>query len=248
MTKLNKNPLHYLDRYGYVISQEPDLNSRGGNSIQHTSMFILFCYSLDQGATQFINARSKILAMWRLATVYGEPRLHWNNNYWPGQPGHFSRDNGFSPILSLKVFKLYPDLWAISLALICRLGFFWNTKTIGSDENKKPAIGDFSGPLLWMIILRFKFNPLNIISDIYLFLAIEWACFKTSRNVEDTDGHLNLVYACEACRLISSNWLLKSIITRYRKSEIPQYAFDNYFDNTYSPPLHYLATPVITKW
>ncbi len=248
-----------MDKAGFIISHEPEIASRGGNSLQHTSMFLIFCYSMMQNMESFVQGSKRAFAMWKLATAYGEPRLHWDITYWPGETGHTSRDNLFSAICLLKMYNLKSELRAILFCIIMRIGFLWNYKNIGSAEvntkyitifgkRVKFAHRDWCGPLMWMIAFRFKWNPLNIISDLYLWAAIKVQLRNTKRDLTHTDGHLNLIVACETCRLVRSNLILNKILRWYKKTGIPQFALDDYFDNEYSPPLHDLGKAVINNW
>lgn len=234
-----------MDKAGFIVSHEPDIASRGGNSLQHTSMFLIFCYSLMQNMDAFVQGSKRAFAMWKLATAYGAPRLHWDITYWPGTAGHMSRDNLFSAICLLKLYNLKTELRAILFCIIMRGGFLWNTRKIGSDEKNFP---DWCGPMMWMIAFRFKWNPLNIVSDLYLWLAIKIQIQHTKNDKNHTDGHLNLIVAGETCRLISSNWLLEKILRDYRNSCFPQFAMDDYFDNDNSAPLHDPGKAVIDLW
>lgn len=240
-----KTIVHYLDQQQFIVSIETDPRSRGGNSLQHSMMFNMLGYLITNSNDAYVQGAKRTMQTWKIASRFGEPRLHWDNKTWPGQSGHMSRDNLFCAILALRLFNLKSSLTGILLAILFRAGFMWNTKKIGSDEKNFP---DWCGPMMWFIALRCKWNPLNIVADVYLFFAILIQVHTTNNWPTRTDGHINLIFACEVSRQISDNFILNKITKYYKSTGYPKMAVNDYFDNTFSPPLHFFILPVIEKW
>lgn len=246
--RLEKNPLHFIDKNNFVITQEQDISSRAGNSAQHTMMWIIGMYSLSQNKVEaFIQAKKRVFMCWLLVNKQLEPTLHWDNRYWPGQIGHMSRDNLQGFICAMKLFDLKKGLRLLMLRILLRFGFLWNTKHIGQTEDKK-KIPDFCGPLMWLLYTRFKFNPLNLVSDIYLALAIKIASYRVSLSDKHCGEHLNLIMIAETCRLISSNFILSRVLKNYKLSGIPQRSLKVYFAPEYAAPLDSLWIKIIQRW
>ncbi|RTL05222.1 hypothetical protein EKK58_08725 [Candidatus Dependentiae bacterium] len=247
MKKLKKNPLHFVDKKEFIVTQEHDFSSRGGNSAQHTAMWIIGMYSLSRDAiTSFIQAKKKIFLYWILLNKQPEPTLHWDAQHWPGQVGHMSRDNLVAFVCALKLFDLKKTLWLLLLRIALRGGFLWNYKRIGQTEGPH-KIPDWCGPLIWFTALRFKWNPLNLIADLYLGIAIVIACLRSS-NPKHMDQHLNLIVIGETCAKISHNIILDCVLAFYKESELPKIALTAYFEPEYAAPLDHIWIQVVERW
>jgi len=201
----------HLDEFGFVISTEPDIASRGGNSAQHSAIY-------------YIVNNLNFVGIWNALDIDREPRLYRDSRYWTSQRGHMSRDNLTCCVCALKLNKLYIDLGSLFWRIFKRVGFMWNRKNIGSDDVNtkyitilgrkfKFAHMDWCGFLMWFVATRFKYNPLNIVSDLYLFVAIYSQLEKTARDKDATDGHLNLIIIAETCSRISSNSFLNRFLS-----------------------------------
>lgn len=225
-----KNINDHIDEFGFIVSTEPDVASRGGNSAQHSSI-----YYISEGLSYH--------KIWYILDKDGEPRLHWSA--WPSDKGHMSRDNLTCCVCALKLNKMYPELRSLFIRIIMHAGFLWNTKKIGSNEKNFP---DFCGPLMFLVATRFKYNPLNILSDLYLWASIYIQLQNTARDKTHTDGHINLIVIAETCRRISDNLLLSQILKWYKNTNVPQYAARDYFDQEYSPPLHQYLIKIVESW
>ena len=222
----------HIDEFGFVVSTEPDVESRGGNSAQHSAIY-------------YIAEGLNFDKQWDLLDREGEPRLHWTG--WPKERGHMSRDNLTCCVCALKLSTEYVELRLAKLMyqIFTRLGLLWNYKRIGDDHWNVP---DFCGPLMWMVALRFKWSPLNIISDLYLYLSIQIQLRNTRKNLTHTDGHLNLIIIGETCRRVSDNFILNKILGLYKDTNVPQYAACDYFNNQYSAPLHIQLCKIVDGW
>lgn len=231
-----KTVQHFLDKNGFVISQEPDLASRGGNSAQHTMIFNITMGILWNQIA--LHAIDRILYAWGIIRLDGQPKLHWDARYWPGQPGHMSRDNLFCSVLALKLIGASKQLRILMFQITLRLGFMWNTKKIGSDEKNFP---DWCGLQMWFIALRFKWSPFNYLFDLYYMISVYIA-----RRKDDSGNHLNLIMLGEVAKQIAPNPLLGWILWEYQDDAIA--AVKDYFDNEYSPPLHEPMIVMINKW
>lgn len=220
----------HIDEFGFIVSTEPDVESRGGNSAQHSSIY-------------YIAENLNFVNQWAILDREGEPRLHWSG--WPSDRGHMSRDNLTCCVCALKLNKMYPELRSLFSRIFMRAGFMWNTKRIGDNHWNVP---DFCGPLMWLVAMRFKWSPLNIVSDLYLWASIYIQLTNTARDKTHTDGHLNLIIIGETCRRISDNFILNKILVWYKNTNVPQYAADDYFDREFSPPLHVHLKKIVESW
>lgn len=249
----------FIDPAGFVVTREADVSSRAGNSAQHTAMFHLFTISLYSQQI-YVNLSSLyiILGQWKKLIAQGEFRLHWNIHYWPGMSGHGSRDNLLAWVCLLRVTKQYKELFVLMLKIVLRGGFLWNTKNIGSDDvNKKylkiggikiPApIPDWCGITMWFLVFRFKWNPFNLIGDLYLWLCMWIQVRRTRKDMDDTGDHLNIINPAEACRLISTNFVSLKSLRWYKSTGIPQHAVRDYFKWDWAAPIDVYATEVIGK-
>jgi len=220
----------HIDAYGFIVSTEPDIASRGGNSAQHTAI-----YAISEGR--------EFDTQWAILDKEGEPRLHWTG--WPSDKGHMSRDNITCCVCALKLNKMYQELFSLMLRIFMRLGFMWNTRKIGSDKMNVP---DLCGPMIWLVATRFKWNPMNVLSDLYLGLSILIQLRNTRLDQTHTDGHLNLIIIGETCRRVSDNFILNKILGLYKDTNVPQYAACDYFNNQYSAPLHIQLCKIVDGW
>lgn len=224
----------HIDEFGFIVSTEPDVESRGGNSAQHSAIY-------------YIAENIPFAKIWKLLDFQKEPRLHWKG--WPRERGHMSRDNLTCCVCALKLQKMYPELRSLFWRIFMRAGFMWNNRTIGAKEKDKPWYTvDWCGPLIWFTALRFKWNPLNLIADQYLLASIQLQLYNTKKDLTHTDGHLNLIIIGETCRKVSGNFILNKILKDYADTGIPQYAADDYFDREFSPPLHVHLKKIVESW
>lgn len=235
--------IHHLDKKQFIISTEPDLNSRAGNSAQHTMMFNMLGFFLNKSDEVYLQGAKRTLQTWLLMIARdGEPRLYWDDRYWPGQKGHMSRDNLFCSILALKLYKLRSSLFSLMLLIFLRLGRLWNNTTIGATKPDKPWYAvDWCGPLMWFIVFRSKWNPLNYLSDIYFIVCIYFA-----DKSKDSGNHLNLIMYAQVADFIAPNFILDHILNNYK--ELALMAAQDYFDTEFSPPLHKMLAPLINLW
>lgn len=258
---MNKTVVHFIDKNGFVIHQESDVSSRGGDSAQRTGMFLIGGYSLTRDLFQL---KTKTASVWTLMNLHGEPVRHWNKEYWPGQKGIMSRDNLVPMFCALVLGELKWTALSVLIRLFFRLGFTWNTKKIGQpigDTSRK--LPDFCGPMIWFTFIRSLplTKPLHFLFDAYLWLAVEIRMHKAYKDWDDVGDDLNLIVIIETWRLISDNWLLKMIRQDYlqmRPKAGPddqrlglngvEQALKWYFHQPEAPPLDDLWIQVIKLW
>lgn len=225
-----KDISNHIDEYGFIVSTEPDIESRGGNSAQHSAIY-------------YIAENKNFASQWSILDKECEPRLHWKG--WPSDRGHMSRDNLTCCVCKMKLDKMYPELRSLFYRIFMRAGFMWNTKRIGDNHWNVP---DFCGPLMVLIFLRFKYSPLNLLADAYLLIAAHIHAYNTRKTPSHSDGHLNIIILIETSRRISDNFILRKLRAWYKSTKIPQAAVIDYFENAYSPPLHIQLNKIIEGW
>ncbi len=191
----------HLDEFGFVISTEPSVESRGGNSAQHTA---IYC----------IAENLQYKEIWALLDISGEPRLHWDLEFWPGHPGHMSRDNLTCCVCALKLNKMYPELRSLFMRIFMQAGFLWNNRTIGAKEKNKPWYTvDWCGFAMWGIFLYFKWSPLNYAFSAYLCTAARIQIYNTRKNPSHSDGHHNIIILLETSREYQTTLYLQNSVT-----------------------------------
>lgn len=232
---MKKDFKDYTDSQGFIVSTEPSIQSRGGNSAQHTAIY-------------YIANELKYNLIWDKMN-FDQPLLHWNTVYWPGHRGHMSRDNLTCCVCALKLNKMRAELLLLMFKIFIRLGRMWNTRTIGATKNDKPWYEvDWCGPCMWFIAMRFKYSPLNWFADLYLCASTRVQVYNTRKNPSHSDGHHNAIILLETSRRISNNFILRKFCNWYRATGIPQAAILDCFDNEYSPPLHVPLQKIIDSW
>ena len=179
-----------MDGFGFIGHKRPDGGLEFGDGSQRTFTFWIAQIALGiRPDDHVIGTFDKQLSALRSAR--SEWVRHPDATEWYGQPGTMSRDNSIPLLVAMGFFAAYSDLTKMFLGkfiddILCRGGFFWNTKKIGQTDGWK--IPDFAGPVFWGAMIRAEKTwylwPLLWVTDLFMVVS---SCIRVVKSFVDPD-------------------------------------------------------------